>query len=85
MRIQVEDSRTGKLIKLDVKDHHKIERIVDIIVKHMGIISTEQRTYTLVLGEKELPPEITIEDAKHKYGLKNNDRLALWARVVGGI
>lgn len=85
MRIQVEDSRTGKLIKLDVKPHHKIERIVDIIVKHMGIISTEQRTYTLVLGEKELPPEITIEDAIHKYGLKENDRMALWARVVGGI
>lgn len=85
MRIQVEDSRTGKLIKLDVKEHHKIERIVDIIIKHMGIISAEQRSYTLVLNGKELPPAITIQDAIHKFGLKENDKLALWARVVGGI
>ena len=84
MRISVEDSRTGKLIKLDVKEHHLIERIVDIIVKHMGIISTEQRSYTLVLNDQELPTTITIEDAVHKYGLKENDKLALWARVVGG-
>ena len=85
MRIQVEDSRTGKVIKLDVQEHHKIERIVDIIIKNLGIISTEQRTYTLVLGDKELPPTITVEDAVHKFGLKDNDKLALWARVVGGL
>ena len=84
MRISVEDSRTGKLIKLDVKEHHQIERIVDISVKHMGIISTEQRSYTLVLNDQELPTTITIQDAVHKYGLKENDKLALWARVVGG-
>jgi len=84
MRISVEDSRTGKLIKLDVKEHHQIERIVDIIVKHMGIISTEQRSYTLVLNDQELPTTITIQDAIHKFGLKENDKLALWARVVGG-
>jgi hypothetical protein len=84
MRIQVEDSRTGKVIKLDVKEHHKIERIVDIIIKHMGLIS-EQRSYTLVHSGRELPPEITIEDAIHKFGLKENDKLALWARVVGGL
>ncbi|MHA1729912.1 MAG: hypothetical protein ACTSWY_14455 [Promethearchaeota archaeon] len=84
MKIQVEDSRTGKLIKLDVKSHHNIGRIVDIIIKHMGIISSDQRTYTLVLGDKELPPELTIEDAIHKFGLKNNDKLSLWARVIGG-
>ncbi len=84
MRIQVEDSRTGKLIKLDVKEHHKIERIVDIIIKHMGIISAEQRSFTLVLNNKELPPDSTIQDAIHKFGLKENDKLALWARVVGG-
>ncbi len=29
MKISVEDSRTGKLIKLDVKEHHVVERIVD--------------------------------------------------------
>jgi len=85
MRIQVEDSRTGKVIKLDVQEHLKIERIVDIIIKNLGIISTEQRTYTLVLGDKELPPTITVEDAVHKFGLKDNDKLALWARVVGGL
>ena len=84
MRISVEDSRTGKEIKLDVKEHHKIERIVDIIIKHLGIMSAEQRSYTLVLNGRELPPIITIEDAIHKFGLKENDKLALWARVIGG-
>lgn len=84
MRIAVEDSRTGKLIKLDVKNHHKIENIVDIIIKNMGIITTEQRSYTLVLAGRELPPTATIEDAIHKFGLKENDKLSLWARVVGG-
>lgn len=84
MRISVEDTRTGKVIKLDVKEHHIIERIIDIVIKHMGIISSEQRSYTLVLEDKELPSTITIEDAKHKFGLKDNANLALWARVVGG-
>jgi hypothetical protein len=50
----------------------------------MGIISVEQRSYTLVLHDKELPNSITIEEAVHKYGLKENDKLALWARVIGG-
>ena len=84
MKISVEDSRTGKLIKLDVKEHHIIEKIVDIIIKHMGIISVEQRSYTLVLNGQELPTNITVKDAVHKLGLKENDKLALWARVVGG-
>ena len=84
IRISVEDSRTGKLIKLDVKNHHQIERIVDIIIKHMGIISAEQRSYTLVLKDQELPNTITIEDAVHKFGLQENDKLILWAKVIGG-
>ena len=54
MIISVEDSRTGRIIKLDVKDNQLIERIIDIIVKHMGIISSEQRSYTLVLNNQEL-------------------------------
>lgn len=84
MRISVEDSRTGKLIKLDIKEHHIIERIVDIIIKHMGILSAEQRSYTLVLDGQELPSTITVEDAVHKFGLKEGAKLALWARVIGG-
>jgi len=84
MKISVEDSRTGKLIKLDVKEHHMIEKIVDIIIKHMGIISVEQRSYTLVLNGQELPTTITIKDAVDKFGLKENDKLALLAIVVGG-
>ncbi len=84
MRLSVEDTRTGKLIKLDVKEHHQIERIIDIVIKHMGIISVEQRSYILVLHDKELPNAITIEEAIHKFGLKESDKLALWARVIGG-
>ncbi|MFW9937094.1 MAG: hypothetical protein ACFFD5_05555 [Candidatus Thorarchaeota archaeon] len=84
MKISVEDTRTGKIIKLDVKEHHQIERIIDIVIKHMGIINVEQRSYTLVLNERELPNSITIKDAIHKFGLKEDDKLALWARVIGG-
>ena len=84
MRLSVEDTRTGKVIKLDVKEHHQVERIIDIVIKHMAIISVEQRSYTLVLHDKELPNSITIEEAIHKFGLKENDKLALWARVIGG-
>ena len=50
----------------------------------MGIISAEQRSYTLVLNGQELPTTITIQDAIHKFGLKEDDKLSLWARVVGG-
>ena len=50
----------------------------------MGIISAEQRSYTLVHDGSELPGGITIADCVHKHGLKENDKLALWARVVGG-
>jgi hypothetical protein len=84
MRISVEDTRSNKVIKLDVKDHHLIERIIDLVIKHIGIISAEQRSYTLVLREKELPNAITIEDAVHKFGLQENDKLTLWAKVIGG-
>ena len=84
MRISIEDTRTGKIIKLDVKEHHLIDRIIDIVIKHMGIISSEQRSYSLVYNEKELPNKITIGDAVHKFGLHENEVLALWAKVVGG-
>lgn len=85
MRISVEDTRTGKVIKLEVKEHHIIERIIDIIIKYMGIIDSEQRSYTLVYNDKELPNTISVEEAKHKFGLKEDDKLTLWTRVVGGI
>ena len=77
MRISVEDTRTGKLLKLDVKPHYTIERVIDIVIKHMGIISAEQRSYTLFLNEQELPNSITIEDVVHKFGLKENDKLTI--------
>ncbi|NHJ25411.1 MAG: hypothetical protein EAX89_12590 [Candidatus Lokiarchaeota archaeon] len=84
MKVSVEDSRTGKIIKLDVKEHHIIERIIEIVIKHMGFISSEQRSYALVFNEKELPNSITIKDAIHKFGLKEFDRLILWTKVIGG-
>ena len=84
MRISVEDTRTGKVVKLEVKEHHMIENLIDIAIKHMGMIDSEQRSFTLVLNDKELPNSITISDAVHKFGLKEDDKFALWTRVVGG-
>ena len=84
MRLSVEDTRTGKRIKLDVKEHHIIERIIEIVIKHMGFISSEQRSYALVHKEKELPNSITVKDAIHKFGLREFDILMLWTKVIGG-
>ena len=84
MRLSVEDTRSGKVIKLDVKEHHIIERIIEIVIKHMGFINSDQRSYALVYNEKELPNSITIKDAVHKFGLKEFDKLILWSKVIGG-
>jgi hypothetical protein len=84
MRLSVEDTRTGKILKLDVKEHHVIERIIEITIKHMGFIDSEQRSYALVYNEKELPSSITIKDAMHKFGLKEEEKLMLWTKIIGG-
>ena len=84
MRISIEDTRTGKRVKLDVKEHHIIDRIIEIVIKHMGFINSEERSYALVFDEKELPNSITIKEAIHKFGLKEFDNLKLWTKVIGG-
>jgi hypothetical protein len=84
MRISIEDTRTGKRLKLDVKEHHIIERIIEIVIKHMGFINSEQRSYTLVYKEKELPNSMSIKEIVHKFGLKEYDILMLWTKVIGG-
>jgi hypothetical protein len=48
------------------------------------IIDIEGRSFTLVLNDQELPTTITIDHAVHKYGLKENDKLTLWTKVLGG-
>ena len=42
MRISVEDTRTGKVIKLDVKEHHLIEdfRIIIKMINAAGVERT---------------------------------------------
>jgi hypothetical protein len=84
MRISIEDTRTGKRMKLDVKQHHVLERIIEIVSKHMGYINSEQRSYSLVYKERELPNSISIKEAIHKFGLKEYDILMLWSKVIGG-
>jgi hypothetical protein len=84
MRISIEDTRTGKRMKLDVKEHHVLERIIEIVTKHMGYSSSDQRSYALVYKERELPNSISIKDAIHKFGLREFDVLMLWSKVVGG-
>ncbi|MFX1313647.1 MAG: ubiquitin-like domain-containing protein [Promethearchaeota archaeon] len=84
MILSVEDTRRSKIIKIDVNEKHQIESIINVVVKHMGVISSEQRSYTLVYHGKELPNTISIRDAVDKFGLKENDTLQLWAKVIGG-
>lgn len=84
MILSVEDTRRSKIIKIDVNEKHQVESIINVVVKHMGVISSEQRSYTLVHHGKELPNTISIRDAMKKFGLKENDTLQLWAKVIGG-
>ncbi len=84
MIISVEDTRGGKIIKLDVNEKHLIESIITIVVKHMNIITSEQRSFALIYQGKELPNSITIAEVVQNYGLKENDKLELWAKVIGG-
>ncbi|MFX1303157.1 MAG: hypothetical protein ACFE9X_07350 [Promethearchaeota archaeon] len=85
MLLSVEDTRLGKSIKIDVKRSHYVESIIKLVVEHMGIIDSEQRSYALIHHGKELPNSITIGEAIQKYDLKEHDKLSLWARVIGGI
>jgi hypothetical protein len=85
MILSVEDSRRGKTIKIDVNEKHLIENIIDIVIKHLGSISSEDRSFALVFQGKELPNSISIRDAVQSFGLKENDKLELWAKVIGGI
>ncbi len=84
MIISIEDTRGGKIIKLDVNERHLIESIITIVVKHMNIITSEQRSFALIYRGKELPNSITIGEVVQNYGLKENDKLELWAKVIGG-
>ena len=84
MIISVEDTRGGKIIKLDVNQKHLVESIITIVVKNMNVITSEQRSFALIYKGKELPNSITIGDVVKNYGLKENDKLELWAKVVGG-
>jgi hypothetical protein len=84
MRLSVEDTRTGKVLKIDVKEHHIIERIIEIVIRHMGFNQSEQKSYALVYNEQELPSSITIKDATHKFGIKDDDKLILWTKIIGG-
>ncbi|MFX0007550.1 MAG: hypothetical protein ACFFA7_16500 [Promethearchaeota archaeon] len=84
MIVSVEDTRGGKIIKLDVNERHLVESIITIVVKHMNIITSEQRSFALIYKGKELPNTITIGDVIKNYGLKENEKLELWAKVIGG-
>ncbi|UCC18446.1 MAG: hypothetical protein JSV62_10045 [Promethearchaeota archaeon] len=84
MILSIEDTRGGKVIKLDVNEKHLIESIINIVIKHMNIINSSQRSYALIYKGKELPNSVTVGDIVKDYGLKENDRLELWAKVIGG-
>jgi len=84
MRLSVEDPRTGKLIRLDVKHNQLIRSILEYIIQHKQFLNSEQRSYSLIYNEKELPNSITIKEAVHKFDLKEGAKLILWTRVIGG-
>jgi len=84
MRIDVEDSRTGKLIKLQVQEHHSIDKILEIVKEQTNTINSEYRAFALVLNGREVPSGISIDEIVRKFGLKEGDVLKLWPVVVGG-
>ncbi|MFX0102183.1 MAG: hypothetical protein ACFFCS_21635 [Candidatus Hodarchaeota archaeon] len=69
--IRAEELRTGKVIKLDIKEHHKVGRIVEIILKHMGrLYDTGPNTY--ILDGKRFTPQLTIGDLKLQGEFEKN-------------
>jgi len=84
MILSVEDTRKGKLIKIDVHEKHLIVSVINIVVKHLGVMSSEDRSFALVYKGKELPSSLSIREAVENFGLKENDKLELWTRVIGG-
>ncbi|MFX1487990.1 MAG: hypothetical protein ACFFBI_02510 [Promethearchaeota archaeon] len=84
MIVSVEDTRMGKIIKLDVNEKHLVESIITIVIKHLNVITSEQRSFALIYKGKELPNSMTMGEIVRNYGLKENDKLELWAKVIGG-
>jgi hypothetical protein len=84
MILSVEDSRGGKILKLDVNEKHLVESIITIVIRHMNVITSEQRSFALIYKGKELPNSMTIGEIVKNYGLKEYDKLELWAKVIGG-
>jgi len=84
MILSVEDTRMGKIIKLDVNEKHLVESIITIVIKHLNVITSEQRSFALIYKGKELPNSMTIGEIVQNYGLRENDKLELWAKVIGG-
>ena len=84
MILSVEDTRMGKIIKLDVNEKHLVESIITIVIEHLNVITSEQRSFALIYKGKELPNSMTIGEIVRNYGLKEKDKLELWAKVIGG-
>ncbi|MFX1477761.1 MAG: hypothetical protein ACFFCI_06490 [Promethearchaeota archaeon] len=84
MIVSVEDTRMGKIIKLDVNEKHLVESIITIVIKHLNVVTSEQRSFALIYKGKELPNSMTMGEIVRNYGLKENDKLELWAKVIGG-
>jgi hypothetical protein len=66
-----------KVIKLAVKDYHRIGRIIKVIVSHMNLTSEEPGSYVLIRRGKELPSKISVGEAKLDFGLKQDDTLTI--------
>lgn len=84
MKISVEDKISGKLIKLEVKGHHKFERIIEIIVKNMDI-SDDHQIYGLFYNDVMISNSISVEEAVSRHGLKENASLKLSKRALQNI
>ncbi|TXT64257.1 MAG: hypothetical protein BAJALOKI1v1_590017 [Promethearchaeota archaeon] len=82
--IQIEDPKTGRVVTFKVKYNHKVGKLLEITAEFLGYQSSQDRSFALVYKGQELKDEFTINDLILKYGLKNEDTLTLWARVVGG-
>jgi hypothetical protein len=78
--IEIEDTTTGKRVIMEVEPDTRISEVIDELLAQYGQPS-EEETYALTLGGKQLHPDRALKD----YNIREGDRLvAVPMRITGG-
>jgi len=82
MIITINDLTSRKSVKLEVEAGHTVKVVVDEVIK--GLKLPTDRTYRLVMGGKEIGPEL-FDKTLGELGITDGATLDLVPRPIGGI